>query len=93
MMVIQALLAVVAAAGIETADMAPNVAAFAEQASGWLLEGRSLPGDYRLQLLHMPPDERLQAIIFLRRSGLLTAAPWTLDELLRPEIPALEGAE
>jgi hypothetical protein len=60
------------------------VASFVEDASGWLLEGRSLPRDYRLRLLAMSPADRIRAITYLRRTGLLTGAPWPVPDLLRP---------
>lgn len=69
----------------------PAVAEIARKADQAILNGDGLPADYRLQLLGLPPDERLMAIIYLRRSGLLRDAPWSLDEILRPAVPAIEG--
>lgn len=66
----------------------PEVASLAEEASGWLLEGRALPPDYRVRLMRLTPAERLQAIIFLRRAGLLSDAPWPLEDILRPADPS-----
>lgn len=77
----------------QTEGLPPAVAAYAEEASSWLLEGRDLPRDYRLRLLKMPPAERLQVIIFLRRSGLLVDKAWPLDDLLRPVQPSGETSE
>lgn len=73
----------VAAAPSEPA-LPPAVAAFAAEASALLLAGESLPPDYRLRLLVMPPAERLLAIIYLRRTGLLRGDPWPLEDVLRP---------
>lgn len=62
----------------------PAVASLAAEAQDRLLAGEELPPDYRLRLLAMPPDERLLAIIYLRRSGLLKAEAWPLEDVLRP---------
>lgn len=84
MMLVPVILALAVETGLDLTGLPPDVAEFAEEASEWLLEGRDLPRDYRIRLLQMPPDERLQAIVFLRRSGLLTTSAWPLDDLLRP---------
>lgn len=57
---------------------------FTARASVMLLEGTQLPSDYRSELMALPPSERLQAIIFLRRSGLLQGDLWALEDVLRP---------
>ena len=49
-----------------------------------LLDGGRLPSDYRHVLMTMPPAQRFQAIVYLRRAGLLTGAPWALEDLLQP---------
>ncbi len=72
--------------------MLPDAAALAEDATGWLLDGEPLPRDYRLRLLSMPPEARLQALVFLRRAGLLTADAWPLADILNPA-PAAPGKE
>lgn len=69
----------------------PAVAEIARRADQAILNGDGLPEDYRLQLLGLPPEERLLAIIYLRRSGLLRDAPWSLDDILRPAAPDTEG--
>lgn len=66
----------------------PDAADYAGTASGWLLDGRALPPDYRVTLLEMSPEARLQTLIFLRRVGLLQADGWALQDILRPAIPA-----
>lgn len=71
----------------------PEVASYAEEASGWVLSGRDLPRDYRVRLLQMEPPQRLQAIIFLRRAGLLSGKAWTLEEILRPVQTTRESGE
>ena len=62
----------------------PDAAALADEATGWLLEGEPLPVDYRARLMAMPPEARLQALVFLRRAGLLTSDPWPLSDILGP---------
>lgn len=83
-MLLVVLLSVAAQAGEAAAPDSTPLAAFTQEAAGWLLEGKRLPPDYRLRLLGMAPAERLQAIIFLRRAGLLTDAAWSLSDILKP---------
>ncbi len=77
---------VIALSGSASAGPAllPDAAALADEATGWLLEGEPLPVDYRARLMAMPPEARLQALVFLRRAGLLTAGPWPLSDILDP---------
>lgn len=89
-MLIAAIIALGTSAVPAEMPMLPEAAAFASEAAGWLLEGRNLPPDYRLRLMRMPPEARLQALVFLRRSGLLTADAWPLDDILRP-LPPEDG--
>ena len=72
---------------------ADTLDSFTQAASGWLLSGEPLPRDYRVTLMRMDSADRLRAIAYLRRIGLLTDRPWTLDELLRPAAPATEPRE
>lgn len=32
----------------------------------------------------LPPAERIEVLIFMRRSGMLTGPGWTIDQLLAP---------
>lgn len=57
---------------------------FTTDANGWLLSGQGLPRDYRVTLMQMDSADRISAIAYLRRIGLMTDRPWTLDDLLRP---------
>ncbi|WP_347137952.1 hypothetical protein [Paracoccus sp. SSK6] len=91
-----ALVMVMGLAGAASADPAllPDAAALAAEATGWLLEGEALPPDYRARLMRMPPEARLQALVFLRRAGLLTADAWALSDVLEPTTtPAPAGGE
>lgn len=81
-MMIAALLTSAVTAFTDMPDLSPDMKEFAQEASVWVLEGRELPPDYRPKLKAMNPTDRLQAIIFLRRSGLLREDIWSLDDLL-----------
>lgn len=85
-MMIGALVIVMGLSGAAAADpvLLPDAAALAEDATGWLLDGRALPRDYRVRLMRMPPEARLQALVFLRRAGLLTSGAWALSDILDP---------
>jgi len=72
---------------------AEGIDAFRRTADDWLLSGRGLPRDYRVMLMDMDSAERLQAIAYLRRIGLLTERPWSLDDLLRPAATRTEPRE
>ena len=76
---------------VQDLPLLPDAAAYAEMASDWLLDGRSLPADYRVKLLQMSPEARLQTLIFLRRAGLLQADAWSLQDILRPAITVEES--
>lgn len=69
------------------------VSHFVQEASEWLLTGQPLPRDYRLRLLAMEPGDRLRAIAYLRRVGLLSGAPWPVADLLRPVASQAEPEE
>ncbi|RNF32909.1 hypothetical protein A7A09_019770 [Paracoccus methylarcula] len=86
-MLIPAFLTVAATALPDVSETSPEVSAFMEEASAWLLDGKGLAPNYRQLLQQMEPADRLQAIIFLRRSGLLTGDIWSLEDVLRP-VPA-----
>lgn len=85
---------VIALSGSAPAEQAllPDAATLADEATGWLLDGEPLPPDYRARLMALPPEARLQALVFLRRAGLLTSDPWPLSDILDPA-PAKAGAE
>ena len=67
-----------------------TAAPFIEEAEAWLLNGERLPPDYRQRLFAMAPGPRMEAIIWLRRSGLLIDRVWSVDDLMRPASSASE---
>lgn len=69
---------------VSTLPVAADADSFAKAATDWLLAGEELPTDYLQQLAAMPPDQRLLAIVFLRRAGLLDGAPIPISTLLAP---------
>lgn len=83
-MIVPALLTVAVATSGTGAPAPTELEAFTSDASAMLLEGRELPADYRHRLRAMSPGDRLQAIVFLRRSGLLSGDLWSLEDILRP---------
>lgn len=85
-------IALATSAGAADLPLLPDAQSFATEATTWLLQGDELPRDYRVRLMHMAPDARLQALVFLRRAGLLTGDGWLLDDILRP-VPAAEEAQ
>lgn len=91
-MLISTLLTSAVTAFADLPDLSPDMMLFAQEASGWVLEGQSLPPDYRQKLHAMAPADRLQAIIFLRRSGLLNDDVWPLEDVLRDAV-ALEQTQ
>lgn len=63
------------------------LADYTKMASALVLDGQDLPKDYREHLLALSPADRVQAIAFLRRAGLLSDDHWTLADLLREADP------
>ena len=83
-MIIPALLTVAISSVDAGASETPTLDSFTADIGVMILDGRDLPRDYRSRLLKMSPADRLQAIIFLRRSGLLKGDIWDLEDILRP---------
>lgn len=69
---------------VQGADLSPE--AFNVEASDWLLAGEGLPVDWRYRLKMMEPADRLLALIFLRRSGLLVGQGWAVEDILTPAL-------
>lgn len=88
------LLMLVAAMASDAVPMpADPVEVFVSDANEWLLASGRLPRDYRLRLLAMEPSERMQAITYLRRTGLLTGPAWPVADLLRPAHGSAERSQ
>jgi len=51
-----------------------------------LLHGEPLPSDLDERLMRLNPSDRIEVLIFLRRSGLLSGPAWPADRLLAPSI-------
>ena len=84
---------IVAACLISGFAFADELDEFRSRADEWLLTGQGLPRDYRVTLMQMDSPTRFQAIAYLRRVGLLTERPWSLDDLLRPAAARTEPSE
>jgi hypothetical protein len=69
---------------LNTGAVQDDFTGFARKASEWLLAGQGLPGDYRVMLMQMSSADRIRSIAYLRRLGLLTGQPWSVDDILRP---------
>lgn len=82
----------VSALPVVTADP-KDAAAFTATATDWVLSGQSLPADYLQQLAAMPPDQRLLAVVFLRRSGLLKGAAIPAAAMMAPAAADAEAGE
>lgn len=74
---------IAALVGLTEASLSSGLSGFRDKASEWVLAGEDLPANYRTQLYEMSSEDRLQAIVFLRRSGLLRGDIWTLEDVLR----------
>lgn len=49
-----------------------------------LLNGEDLPRDMDEKLLRLGPSDRIEVLIFLRRSGMMVGPAWGADRLLAP---------
>lgn len=85
-MMLQALVLAVAQA------LSPATADFIDDATERLLAGEELAPDFPVRLQALPPDQRLLAIVHLRRAGYLSDVVMPLDWILSPASPA-EAAE
>lgn len=68
--------------------LSPDTAAFIEDATARLLAGEELAPDFPVRLQALPPDQRLLAIVHLRRAGYLSEVVMPLDWILSPATPA-----
>lgn len=72
---------------------APALTDFQAEINALLLDGLPLPPDYPHRLRAMPPAQRIEALIYLRRTGMLTGRVWPLVDLLAPAIPETRDME
>lgn len=83
-MIAQLLVSAALAAGGAQDAVPPTRDALIQEATELLLEGLPLPADMDARLMKLSPAERIEVLIFLRRSGMLTGPGWTIDRLLAP---------
>ena len=67
-----------------TTGVSPTRDGVIEESTDLMLSGEALPTDIDLRLMELSPAERIEVLIFLRRSGMLTTPGWTIDRLLAP---------
>lgn len=51
-----------------------------------LLDGVALAAETEQRIKELPPAERLEVLIVLRRSGMLTGPTWPAERLLGPSV-------
>ncbi|QFG36666.1 hypothetical protein BDE18_0022 [Paracoccus pantotrophus] len=61
------------------------------EATDRLLYGEQLPADMGDRLMRLSPADRIEVLIFLRRSGMLAGPAWSIERLLEPARP--QGAQ
>ena len=83
-MIVALLISAAVAGGAPSAGVPPTRDGLIEEATDLLLSGEALPPDIDLRLMELSPAERIEVLIFLRRSGMLTTPGWTIDRLLAP---------
>ena len=83
-MIVVLLISAALAGGAPSTGVPPTRDGLIEEATDLLLSGEALPPDIDLRLMELSPAERIEVLIFLRRSGMLTTPGWTIDRLLAP---------
>jgi len=66
------------------AGQEPARDALIREATEWLLNGEDLPRDLDERLMRLSPSDRIEALVFLRRSGMLIGPAWSAERLLAP---------
>lgn len=61
---------------------------FLREATAWLLNGDPMPSDVDHRLMQLEPSDRVEALVFLRRSGLWTTQAWPVERMLAPAVKA-----
>ncbi|KRW96618.1 hypothetical protein O4J55_03925 [Paracoccus sp. PXZ] len=72
-------------------DAAPTRDGMIRDATERLLYGEPLPADLEDRLMRLAPPDRIEVLIFLRRSGMLAGPAWTTERLLAPA--RIQGAQ
>lgn len=83
-MIVRLLMATALIGGAFPGNAASTRGDLMKEATDLLLSGEALPADIDLRLMELPPADRIEVLIFLRRSGMLTGPGWTVDRLLAP---------
>lgn len=83
-MIVPLLIATALAAGAPSGNAASARDDLIQEATELLLSGEALPPDINLRLMELAPADRIEVLIFLRRSGMLTGPGWPIDRLLAP---------
>ena len=83
-MIVRLLMSAALAGGAPPGSVPPTRDGLIQEATDLLLSGEALPPDLDLRLMELAPAERIEVLIFLRRSGMLTGPGWTIDRLLAP---------
>ena len=83
-MIVQLLISAALAGGAPPSSVAPTRDGLIQEVTDLLLSGEALPPDMELRLMALLPAERIEVLIFMRRSGMLTGPGWTIDQLLAP---------
>ncbi len=80
------LTAVAIAASAEPAIALATKDGLIREATEQMLNGERLSPDMSIKLMSLGPADRIEVIIFLRRSGMLEGAGWDVDRLLAPAV-------
>ncbi|RCW82868.1 hypothetical protein [Paracoccus lutimaris] len=83
-MIVHFLVSAALAGGLPQASVPPTRDGLIAEATDLLLNGEPLPPDLDARLMELSPADRIEVLIFLRRSGMLTDPVWTVDRLLAP---------
>ena len=83
-MIVQLLVSAALAGGMPQAAQAPTRDGLIAEATDLMLNGEQLPPDLDVRLMQLAPADRIEVLIFMRRSGMLTGPGWTIDQLLAP---------
>lgn len=78
------MIAVFLLSGALAAEPAPTRDVLMRDATEWLLNGEDLPRDIDERLMRLTPSDRIEVLVFLRRSGMMIGPGWSADRLLAP---------